>query len=274
MQKAYIETSSINRALNASVDGRKLASVLEHLGFFSTVGMHTIYELARTFLNQAHFERGKQLFCILRDLDASFVPPTRKLIDQEMLKLRTGAAVIPFLDHDNQVATKLEITKLAEGYFDKQAENFIKIRENEIQVISPLLSNEYLNHIKRVKKKKPATFHKLKTFEDVLAHFAGDFPRIIREILQNRVSYSEAFELSHRLDSFPALRASVRANLYYSAIHILHLTMPGGDKIDDYRHLIDSSYSENIITADLQVRNTSKSINPDLNVLWWDDINI
>lgn len=141
-----------------------------------------------------------------------------------MLKLRTGAAVTPFLDHLNQASTRLEIERLAAGIFDSRAEEFIRSREGAIRTNSPVLSEQYLAHVKRVKNRSVNRLKKIKTFDD-----------IVREVLKKTVSFAEAVELSQRLASFPALRSTVNTNMYYSFIHIVYGVGPSNDKINDYR---------------------------------------
>lgn len=272
MDKAYLEPSIINHAERASVDGTKLASGLKALRLRPVIGLHTIYELARTFLDDAQTTKGARLFRVLSDLNASFVPSTWDLLSQEVLKLRTGAAVIPFLDHLNEAATRTEIARLAAGTLDDRARRFITGREENIKANLPRLSENYLDHVKRTKYEGHHPGLEIRTYDDVLTYFSDELPAMIHEILKGGINAIEAKELALRLDSFPALRSTVRANLYLCFIHIVHSTSPAKDKIDDYRHLIDASYSSAVITDDTQLHKTSPRINPTLNVLSWGDL--
>lgn len=105
-----------------------------------------------------------------------------------------------------------------------------------------------------------------------MSYFEGQLPNIIQEILRGQVTPLEANELSQRLNTFPALRSTLRANLYVNFIHIVHGTRPAYDKIDDYRHVVDASYCSAIVLSDEQLGRTVNRINPDLCVLGWEDV--
>ncbi len=60
---------------------------------------------------------------------------------------------------------------------------------------------------------------------------------MIRTILHNTITLSEALELAARLTEFQAIRSVLNANLYLTFICIAHESVPGDDKLDDYRHL-------------------------------------
>ena len=117
MEKACIEVSVINRAVDAATSGSDLAARLRARGLEPAAGLHVIYELARTFLADDGHDRGRELFKFLQDLDPSFQPWPRNLLSQEVDKLRRGFAVLPFLDHENYLVVKQEIEHLAAGRF-------------------------------------------------------------------------------------------------------------------------------------------------------------
>lgn len=272
MEKVYIETSVINHAYSESIAGKDIASFLKSINLSPSIGIHTIYELARTFLYPTHAKKGQELFIVVSDLDPSIIPPTHELLNMEIIKLRSGASVTPFLDTNNQAATRYEIEKLAHGIFDSNAEEFIKSREKKIREIEPVINQNYLQHISQVKSNNPGIARQVRTFEDVLSYFKDDIPQLIKRIVKVKITNFEALELSQSLNSYPALRSAIRANLYLSFICIVHNTSPSYDKPDDYRHIIDSSYSKVIITADEQLIRTTNRINQDLDVIHWNEI--
>jgi len=172
----------------------------------------------------------------------------------------------------NYISTKLELNKLANGYFDQKAERFIRKREHEIKNDDSILLKSYLNHVKNVRKNNPSLFKSIKTFNNIVSYFSNKVPEYIIEILENSVTKDEAIEISNKLESFPALRSTIRANLYYQFIMITQITLPSSDKVDDYRHVIDASYSKSFLTKDRQLGRTVKKINPDLQVIYFEDI--
>ena len=271
LKKANIETSVINQAEAASVTGEALADMLKAMGYRPVIGMHTIYELCRAFLTHPHDEKTRRRFCILRDLEPAFVPPIPDLLHQEILKLRKGSAVLPFLNHLDQISTRFEINQMANGTFNPQGERFVRNRERAMQRDLPVQSQAYLRHVREVMTRNPPA-QKLRTFGDVLAHFTEGIPKIIRRIYRNAITVEEANELANRLDSFPTLRAAVRANIYYCFVHIVHRRSPAKDKISDPRHAIDASYSDALVTNDRQLAKLAPQLNPDLTVLPWKNL--
>jgi hypothetical protein len=111
-----------------------------------------------------------------------------------------------------------------------------------------------------------------KTFEDVLAEFDDQVPGLIRQLLGDRVTASEATELHARLNEFPALRSVVRANLYLWAIPLMHDAGASRDKNHDYRHVIEASYCEVLITGDEQLARTVPRIYPGLLIIPWSEL--
>ncbi|MCK4256928.1 hypothetical protein KAX35_08570 [candidate division WOR-3 bacterium] len=271
MGKIYIETSSINQAREEKRAGSEISHKLESLGFEPVIGMHTIYELAKTYLVQGGENVAKDLFIILKDIKPIYFVETSNLLEQEIIKLRTGSAVVPYLDYFKVIATKYEIEKLSSGNFDKKAEAFIKSREEHYRNREKLIVRASLNQIKE-QKSWDSNFRTLRTFQEVEAYFFNQIPRKIQEILWHSVTLSEAQELSKRLDSFPALRSNIKANLYLSFILIVHNARPSFDKPDDYRHIIAASYSDSMLVTDTQLSKTVNRINPNLQVLIWKNI--
>lgn len=158
MEKAYLETSAINSAESGSLSGQDLVHGLRYLGFSPVIGMHSIYELARTYLNPDQSVKAGRLFSIVRDLNPSFMPPTWQVLSQEVLKLRTGAAVFPFLTGVDLASAQTEVARLALGIFDNHAERFIRSREGAVKSDHLSLGNQYLNHINQMRTKEPGKF--------------------------------------------------------------------------------------------------------------------
>ncbi len=272
MTDAYIETSSINQALVDTVSGEEISRSLQDLGYRPVVGFHTIYELARTFLNPEQHQTGSDLFKILQGIDCTIVPMTGLLIDKEIIKLRTGAEVLPFLDHANQVSTRYEIEKLSRGIFDATAEQFVATREKERRTNEPIESNQYLEQILEMNRTEPGRFRGIKVFGDALDYFKDAVPSIIQAGVRRDVSSFEAKELSLRLTSFPCIHSLVRANIYLCFIVIRNLTNPAYDRVDDFRQVIDASYCNAFVTNDGQLARTGNQVNTGLCMMRWTDI--
>lgn len=272
MANAYIETSSINQALVDTVSGKDISKSLQDLGYRPVVGIHTIYELARTFLNPGQHQTGSDLFKILQGIDGTIVPMTGMIIDQEIVKLRTGAEVLPFLDHANLASTRYEIEKLSRGIFDATAERFVATRETARRINERIESNKYLNQILEMNRTEPGRFGGIHVFGDALDYFKDAVPSIIQAGVRRDVSSFEAKELSLRLASFPCIHSLVRANIYLCFIVIRNLTSPAYDRVDDFRQVIDASYCDAFVTNDGQLARTGNHVNIDLCMMRWTDI--
>lgn len=272
MKKAYLETSAIDQAERSGLSGANLSSRLRCLGFSPAIGIHTIYELAATFLSPGQETKAAALFSIVRDLDPAYQRPSGSLLQEEVLKLRTGAAVFPFLDHLGHASARTEVGRLAFGIFDERAGQFISERESKIRVEFPNKAADYLQHIVNTQTQKSVP--RIRTFQAAYKYFEsqGQLPQLIRGALHNRVTESEARELATRLDAFPAVRSLVRANIYISFIFIANVCKPNDDKIDDYRHIIEASYCDAFITGDKQLLKTVQVIGPHLNPLPADSV--
>jgi hypothetical protein len=274
MQRIYLEPSVINRAVDDAIPPATLRAALARLGFEPATGLHTVYELARSFLStdSSGSLKGQKLFAALRDLDPAYQPEVWTLLTAEVQKLRLGTAVLPFLSALNVAATRQEVARLANGFFDDRARRFIQDKER--QKADELKAQErYLAHVTTVQQNDPAV-SALKTFEGVWDYFSakGEIPDLIAEVLRGTVSRSEAAELAARMSSFPAIAAAARANVYLNFITIAHLARPGRDKLDDYRHCIEAGYCAAFLSGDDQQISAAAIICPHARPVKWDEL--
>ncbi len=260
-KKAYLEPSILNRAHDQGLSGLKLKEVLEKHLLSPAIGLHAIYEMARSFLSKDGAPLGAALFQIIDELEPHYQLSPEMLHAQEIIKLRTGAAVFPILDPLNLAATKQEVARLARGLFNEQARNFIVKREAEIQENHPKFALAYIEETKCNQSDR------FTTFEKVYSKSEDQIPKLIHQSVKVKISLTEAHEIYHRINSFPAIRSTVRANIYFYAICVTHQNVPGKDKNDDYRHVIEASYCDIFVTDDGQLSRTVPRINPDLEVL-------
>ena len=264
MKTAYLEPSAINWYVNSAYAGDVVATAMAGCGYRPVIGLHTIYELARTFLGVNGHARGQTLFRFVQALDPAISPGSSALMVDEIRRLRTGTAVLPFLDHLNQAATRLEIARLAGGGFDERARGFIQQREQEVEKLHPHLMRQYISYVNELRSEDPAVVPRLSLFEDAVRLFQRKVPELISDLVQRQVTDPEAMRLSEQLDQFPAIRSGVRANLYLMWICIANNAVPAFDKLDDYRHVIEASYSDAFVTEDEQLRRTAPRIHTGL----------
>jgi hypothetical protein len=269
VKKAYIETSSVNAAVDAAVTASQLGERLSALEHTAVVGLHVIYELAKTFLLPGRASHAQALFRFLEVLDPSYSPGAGNLLGQEVARLRTGAAVLPFLDHENLAATRTEVGRLARGYFDDRARDFINNRENDIDVRHPEMMRLYIDKVAELRSRDPAAAPKFSTFALAREHFTSKFPELVRGVLRGSVNQQEAAEIAARLDSFPAVRAAVNANIYLMFICISQGDIPSTEKLDDYRHFIEAAYVDSFLTNDSKQGTAAHKISPGIDVIAW-----
>jgi hypothetical protein len=271
MQRAYIEPSVINRVADLNLPADCVRDFVAFHGFQPTTGLHTVYELARSFLggDAASTARARRLFAILRDLDPSYQPEPGDLLQGEVEKLRRHVPGMSLLEPWKIAATRKEVARLAEGPIDEQARWFIAAKEREKE---RELEAE-ANHLVLVRSFRSAdrSIRGLKTFDQVVSYFEsrGEIPLSIREILGGAVSLHEAEELAALPSSFPAISAAVRANAYVNFIMTSQGVRPGRDKLDDYKHCFEASYCDAFITADGQQQTAMKAICPAIPVFNW-----
>ncbi len=144
MKKAFLETSAIDHAYRAGIDAARLSSLLSDFQLSPALGMHVVYELARIFFADENRDAGCRIFQILDAMDLSLQPPADHLLRQELISLRTNAAVLPFMNTHNQASARTEIARLASGNLTDEARAFIAKRETEAAQVHPQWANSLI----------------------------------------------------------------------------------------------------------------------------------
>ncbi|MDA2935125.1 hypothetical protein MYX82_12410 [Acidobacteria bacterium AH-259-D05] len=271
-----LETSAVNRASEQGISPESLLKLIQSHGGIPAVGLHVLYEIDRNFLHDELIETGVRLSSFLYDLEPNFIKPVDLLLEEEIIRLRTNAEVRAIMDPHNQASAMMELYRLTTGNTE-EAREFVSRRENAVRLEVPQEVHAYLRHVNEVRNQDPQLAKTLKSFEDVFqyAESEGQLPRLVTDILQGvRISVNshEAKELSLRLPSFPALHSLVRANIYICFIQIVERVQPARDRLDDFRHFIESSYSETMLTEDGGILRRAPDIAPNLLVKSLDDI--
>lgn len=269
MIKAYIEPNIINWARRVGWTGDALRKTVAGHGLEPYFGIHGIYELARGFLFSEAKDDAVRNFQILHQLNPVYCPTTQMLINREVDYLKTGAVVIPILDAHNHASAKYQVGVMARGSIEGDGERFIDKREKDIDEYLPRFTAYQLHLSENARNSSKS---RLATFEDAFKSLEPEIPNLIRQILKNRVTVIEAKEIFARFDTFPTIRTTTRANLYLWAIPLMNQVAPSRDKLDDYRHIIEASYSHAFLTGDEQLARTVPRINPGQRVFTWADI--
>lgn len=272
MKHAYLEPNAINRAQDAGVDGASIRASLESRGFEPVVGIHTLYELARAFLNPDLIAFGERNFRVIRDLALRYSRPVDVMLGQELDHFLDGVPVQPLLARHYLRATELEVAKLSSGILSETGRRFIAQREAEIRANFPGICAGFIAQVDGLRAANPESLKALRTFDDVLAHFHRDIPTIIEKVLQDLATRTEASGLALVLSSYSAVQASVRAKLYLISVCVINRVRPAFDKLDDNRHATDAAYFHVLVTNDAQLTQNAPKIAPSLTVVSWQDI--
>jgi hypothetical protein len=232
--------------------------------------MNVVYELAKTYFSNP--EKAKELFQFLSNLDPVYQKPTRDLLSDELLKLRTNAAVLPFADRLDQDFARTEVARLACGFFDTHAQSFIGGLENRVKNEYPDWAANHISEFEKAQEVDPDITPAFRSPDAVLEYYLTQkkLPAMLLQVFESqgqRLSRSEAIEIIARLSSFPAIRTVVRANCYLLFICYAHKTTPGFDKIGDFRNLVEAAYCDSLICHDNQLTRISPWVNGNLRLV-------
>ena len=274
MKKVYIDVSIINSAHLEGIGGLQLIYHLRMKDLYPSTSSFTICDIMREYNNQNSYQRAQLMLSIINYINPLYVVLTKDLLEQEIAHFRRGTPVSPFFGHLDQATFRFEVENLSRGYSDDESKRFIRNCESEIKAGFPRISKDYLNTMREDTKAKNLVANKILTFYDLINFYreGNEISRLISLILENSVSPSEIEELAFNLDSFPVLRSVVYSNCYLIFTHITQGTSHIVDMIDDYRHIIDASYSNIFLSADEKQLKTVPHINKDLETLSWSDL--
>jgi hypothetical protein len=264
MRKAYLETNAICRAQEANISGTDLRQLLEQKGLTPVVGLHAIYELARTFLNDKNTDTAMQLFTIINELSPEFSNQLGVLMYQEVNKCLNDDDIVPLLIGEEKESAMNEVHKLSIGNFDDKAREFIEERNNNFQIDHVKISE---HNLELFKKNPPSK--RLRTFEDVFTYYENDFPSLIVKIFNDELSEKKALAVIEKIDTYPTIRSNLRAQIYLMFVELVNGVVPNKDKVDDHRHIIEAAYCDAFITNDSQLTNNANKINPNLEIIGW-----
>lgn len=248
MKRAYLETNAISRAADESISGKQLRHILGTQGFVPAIGFHTIYELAKTFLNDGKVDVARTVFQIVADLDPVYCEESYEILCQEVNHCFAQKLIRPFLDGDKKSDTISEVEKLASGIFDERARSFIEGRERRFRADHPQISK---NNIRMFSEHPPQ--NRVRTFEDFTAYFSNGQSEVVVQIFKGKLSLEQAAAVIASIELYPAISAAVLANMYLFFVQMVQKVTPATDKVDDHRHVIEASYCDAFITNDNQL---------------------
>jgi hypothetical protein len=264
MLKTYLETNAICRAQESNISGYDLRQILEQKGLTPIVGLHVIYELARTFLNGKNTDTGIQLFKIIKELSPAFSNQPGVLIIQEANNCLNNDDIVSFLDGEEKKAAIEEIHKLSTGNFDDKARKFIEERDDNFQRDHEEIAKK---NIELFKQNPPS--ERLRSYEDVFTYYENDFSTLIIKIFNEKLSEEQALKILENIDMLHTIRSRLRSEIYLLYIALVHKNVPAKDKVDDHRHIIEAAYCDKFITNDSQLIKNANKINPNIEIIEW-----
>ena len=262
MRKAYLETNAICRAEDYGISGCDLRLRLEHNGLTPVVGLHVIYELARTFLNPKNTDTAIRLFRIVEELSPEYSEQPGALITQEVDRCLNNSDIAPFLDGADFNAAVDEVQKLSTGNFDDKARGFIEGRDSNFQREHEIIAKINIEEFRR-----NFLIMRIRTFEDVLSYYENDFSTLLIKIFNGKLSRAEALNILDVIDTLHTIQSRLRSEIYLLFIALVHGAVPNTDKVDDHRHIIEAAYCDVFITGDSQLINNANKINPNIEIM-------
>ena len=127
----YLDTNLWNRLLDQQINPEHLLNELNMRNAILALSGHTVYELAKTFLSSP--ERAQRLFQYLKryiDTGIVMVHDNMNQLEAELSAMHEGSSsVIAFYGAREYSKLQAEVDKLAQGVFDKEAQDFIMERQ-------------------------------------------------------------------------------------------------------------------------------------------------
>lgn len=267
MRKVYLETNAICRAQESNISGDDLRQLLDDRRLQPIIGLHVIYELARTFLNGNNKNIAIKLFTIINELSPEFSNQPGALMSQEINSCLNNDKIHSLLNGEEKQQAIEEIRKLSAGNFDDKARAFIEERDSSFRINHAKISE---HNIELFKKSPPS--ERVRTFEDVFAYYENDFSSLIIKIFNDSLSKEIASAVIEQIDTCLTIRSNLRSQIYLMYVQLVQKAVPASDKVDDHRHIIEAAYCDAFITSDSQLINNANKINPNLEIIEWNSL--
>jgi len=265
MKKAFLETNAICRFFDARTSGIEIRAILNSYGYQPVIGLHVIYEIARTYLSGNNDDKAKEMFEIVNDLNPLVSEAPAVLLIAECNNCFSNFQFNSFLFGAREAETREEITKLSKGVFDENARNFVTSRDEKFKKENVEIGKRNVEIFLEDPPNK-----RLRSFDDILAYYKPMIPVLIEQLLP--INNDQASEIAARIDEFPTLKSIVMANFYMVFIAVVHKVPPASDKVDDHRHVIEASYCDAFITEERQLLSNIEFINSNLEPIKWSSI--
>lgn len=256
----YLDTNIWNRLIDQHVAPQSLLVELAKTGWNIALSGQTIYELSKTFRGSRATAsvRGQALFRYLKSYVDAEIPCACDNMGQlhgEIAALNTFASeVVAFFGPEKYAELKIEVDKLAMGYFNRNAENFVLDRK---QFSQSTRSNQQrhlqLRHdvklrLSCISRNQLPSWLETETASEAGCTILAD--HLLR--MYTNLSEETAIKNARALLQIPHSRIAkgvVRADLYFNW-RCANRGSNSSDLVDDLYHVLNASYSDVYATAE------------------------
>jgi hypothetical protein len=260
-KRAYLETSALDAILKRAIPVSHVRSQLEARGLTACVGTLTLNECAQPILSDQG-EIAQELFRIMRDLQPRFLTDSSALHEQEARLFRCGTPVNPHPDSAQEEYERTEVDQLADGRVNLRLLELVQQRR--VTKFEKWTSHwtRYLSEVEKLRRISAKNVPQFRSFEQVEAFFRPDLPRFIAGL--GGLTIEEAGVVAATIERYPTVRASVYYWWNAQFICLVNRRVPSVDKVDDYRHVVEASYSDVFVSNDRQLLRSLPRLQPTL----------
>jgi hypothetical protein len=238
------------------------------------LGIPVIYELARGFLFPELIQTAKRAFQLLSKIEHLEVLPTiDALIRAEFHLASTGIPLITVLQPYNRLLARQEILKLANGFTDDACQ-FISRRESDVLAEHRRIARANMELARDFLSQHPERRKQMKTFNGFRTQVLPTAQAALRDLAAQHgilVGESSLDRIPYNPERFPVLNTWLNAQWYIVYVAAMHENVPSSDKIDDFRHLVESALCDIFITNDADLVKRSRDIRPFKATSSWED---
>lgn len=252
--------------LDLGISPIEITAILKRRNIRLVLSEHNIHETVSCWKNgiTEKIERGQRILKLQLDLQpVRFLLPTPMLIKYEIARFIDNCLPGPFLDVASENLTRFDLATLLNGNLQEAHHTKLVDRwtekENEVKFYETLRQQGFFGQLFRIEPFEAFIAKNQKTVKHLAEHIVS---RHLNE-LGSREKRKTAKIASSRLSKCPALRASVRANMFL-AYRLCRGEKSRHDLWDDLSHSISAVNSDFFVTGDEALSRRLLDMNPQL----------
>ena len=231
-------------------------------GVVLAVGAQVLYELGRGFLRDHCATEVRATCRFLAEIrNVEFLPQARDMVCAELTQAELGVPIVTVLSPLNQIASRLELLRLASGYAE-QAATFIARREASVDVGNPRIAAANQKEFHALRKTSVFEAFRLRMLPSGPATLGG-----LARRFKVKVSPRALLRIMACSSDFPTLTTWLNSQWYMGWVAVHKDTVPG--KLDDLRHLLESARCGRFVTEDGPLARVAPMISPSLECWAW-----